>query len=102
MRIKRLAILLVVVLGLGAGGLAFAASNTPPAAQDILTHAVTSLQAIQDGHAILQIDGTTSSQNVSATVELWGKKLSGGNPPSYALRAEDARPVMREPRVQSP
>jgi outer membrane lipoprotein-sorting protein len=88
MRLKRLAILLVVVLGLSAGGLAFAASNAAPAPQDILTHAVTTLHALQDGHAILQIDGTASGQSQSATVELWGKKLSDGNPPSYAFRVQ--------------
>ncbi len=87
MQIKKWAILLAVVLALGGSGLAFAAFNATPAPPDILTRAVTTLKNAQDGHAIVQIQGTTPDKSGSATVEVWAKKLSDGSG-NYKFRAE--------------
>jgi outer membrane lipoprotein-sorting protein len=88
MLFKRLAMLLVVVLVFGGGSLGFAAFNAAPAPQDILNHAVATLQAAQDGHAMLTIEGDSPDKSGSATIEAWAKKLSGGDNPTYGFRAE--------------
>ncbi len=87
MKIRKLAVLLAVLLVLGGSGLAFAAFTNAPAPADILTRAVSNLQAVQDGHAILQIQGTTPDKSGSATIEVWGKKLSSASNPTYEYRA---------------
>ncbi len=89
----KVGILLAVLLALGGSTLAFAAFNAAPTPQDILNKAVSTLQAAQDGHAVVSIQGNTSDKSMSATVEVWAKKLSGGDKlnggtPSYAFRAE--------------
>ncbi len=88
MQIKKLALVLAVVLALGASGLvAFAAFSAAPAPADILTRAVTNLQNAQDGHAILQIQGTSPDQSGSATVEVWAKKVAAGSD-NYKYRVQ--------------
>ncbi|MGB8644957.1 MAG: DUF4367 domain-containing protein [Anaerolineae bacterium] len=87
MQIKKLAVLVALVLALGGSGLvALAAFNTAPVPADILTRAVTNLTNAQDGHAVLQIQGTSPDKSGTATVEVWAKKLADGK--NYALRAE--------------
>ena len=87
MQIKKLAIFFAFVLALGGSGLAFAAFNSAPAPTDILTRAVTALKEAQDGHAILQIQGTTPDESGSATIQVWAKKLSDGSG-NYEIRAQ--------------
>lgn len=88
MRFRKLVVLLIVV-GVLAGGasLAYAAFN-PPTPQDLLTRAANAALAVQDGHALVQMESTTPRQSGSATVEVWGKKVADGAPPIYAVRAE--------------
>ena len=83
--------MLVVVLAVAAlaGGRLVSANVSPaPTPQDILTRAATTLQAVRDGHAVLDIVGNTADKSGSATIEVWAKRLAGGDAPSYALRAE--------------
>jgi outer membrane lipoprotein-sorting protein len=87
MQIKRIAILLAFMLALGASGLAFAAFSAAPAPADILNRAVTTLENAQDGHAVLQIQGTSPDKSGSATIEVWAKKLADGSG-RYKFRAE--------------
>ena len=94
MKIKKVAVLLAILLVLGGSGLAFAAFSAAPAPQDILTRAVSTLQAAQDGHAILQIQGTSPDKSGSATVEVWAKKLPAGSTPDYEFRAVVRHPVL--------
>lgn len=88
MQLKRYALVLAAVLLVAGGGLAFAATNTPPSAQDILTRSAATLLDAKDGHAVLDFSGSGSGKSGAATVEVWGKKLAAGDPPVYAVRAE--------------
>jgi outer membrane lipoprotein-sorting protein len=89
-RVLAIAVVVValVVVALVGAGLVSAAFSPAPTPQDILTRAATTLQAVNDGHAVLNIAGNTSDKSGSATIEVWGKKLAGGDNPSYAFRAE--------------
>ncbi len=82
---KRLFVLLVAILALGVGGLALAAFNGDPTPEEILTRTVETLDAAQDGHAVLSIEADTPDRSGWATLEVWGKK-----PPE-----EDAHPKFR-------
>ena len=71
---KRLLVLLVAILALGVGGLALAAFNGNPSPKEILTRTAETLDAAQDGHALLRVEADTPDKSGWATVEVWGKK----------------------------
>ncbi len=58
-----------------------------PGAEDILTGALTTTEAITDGHAIVEFSGTMPDKDVSGTAEVWGKLNVGPNG-EPALRVE--------------
>lgn len=86
---KRLLVLLVAILALGVGGLALAAFNGDPTPEEVLTRAVETLDAAQDGHAVLLVEADTPDMSGWATLEVWGKKPPEGNPDAHPkFRAE--------------
>jgi len=76
---KRLLVLLVAILALGVGGLALAAFNGDPTPEEVLTRAVETLDAAQDGHAVLLVEADTPDRSGWATLEVWGKKPPEGD-----------------------
>lgn len=76
---KRLLVLLVAILALGVGGLALAAFNGDPTPEEVLTCAVETLDAAQDGHAVLLVEADTPDRSGWATLEVWGKKPPEGD-----------------------
>lgn len=85
MKIKRLAIILAVVLALGGAGLAFAAFNQAPTPADLLTRAVTTLKSANNGHAVVQVNMSTTEKQTWASVEVWAAKIDDSR---YKFRAE--------------
>lgn len=63
---------LLLVVGLGVAVYALQRS-----ASDILTAAAETVYAAEDGHAVIELSGSTPEQSGSATVEVWGRRLSG-------------------------
>ena len=45
-----------------------------PSAADILTSAAQTLEAAQDGHAVVELSATTPEQSGTAIVEVWGRR----------------------------
>jgi outer membrane lipoprotein-sorting protein len=80
---KRLLVLLVAILALGVSGLALAAFNGDPTPEEILTRAVETLDAAQDGHAMLSIEADIHDKSGWATLEVWGKKPLEGDPDGH-------------------
>ena len=88
---KRLLVLPVVILALGVGGLALAAFNGDPTPEDILTNVVETLDAAQDGHAVLHIEADTPDKSGWATLEVWGKKPPEGDAhPKFRAEVREA------------
>ncbi len=88
MSVKKLAVLLALLLALGAGSLAFKTFAAPPSPEQILTNAANTLNAAQDGHATLSINVNSPDKKGSASVEVWAKKVANANPAMYELRAQ--------------
>jgi len=90
---KRLLVLLVAILALGVSGLALAAFNGDPTPEEILTRAVETLDAAQDGHAVLRVEADTPDKSGWATLEVWGKKPPEGDPdahPKFRVEVQEA------------
>jgi len=87
----RLLVLLVAILALGVSGLVLAAFNGDPTPEDILTNVVETLDAAQDGHAVLHIEADTPDKSGWATLEVWGKKPPEGDAhPKFRAEVREA------------
>lgn len=82
---KRLLAVLAVILALGLGGLALAAFNSDPTSEEILTRVVETLDAAQDGYAIVRVEAETPDKSGWAVVKVWGKKVPDADPEATAV-----------------
>ena len=83
---NRKAIFFTLLL-LATASFALVAFMVVPSARDLLVDSLESVETIESGHAIIDVNADLPEQSGSATVEVWGQKAFGPNG-EPAFRAE--------------